>query len=610
MNPSRIFILRPVATTMLMVGILLAGAVGYTQLPVSALPEVDYPIIQVTTYYPGASPDVMASSVTAPLERQFGQVPGLQQMTSTSSDGSSVITLQFTLSLSIDVAEQEVQQSINASGTYLPADLPAPPIYSKTNPADTPILTLALTSTELPLSKVEDLADTRLAPKMSQLPGVGLVSISGGQKPAVRIQANPTAMASYGINLEDLRTALVAANVNQAKGNFDGMHQAYQIGANDQLLSSSDYAQLIVAYKNGAPVKLTDIATVLDDTENTRQAAWMNETPSVILNIQRQPGANIISVVDQVKKLLPQLTSTLPASIHVGILTDRTTTIRASVSDVQFELMLTVALVVMVMFLFLRNIAATIIPGIAVPLSLVATFGVMYLLGYSLNNLTLMALTISTGFVVDDAIVMIENISRYIETGEKPMDAALKGSAQIGFTIVSLTVSLIAVLIPLLFMSDIVGRLFREFAFTLSVTILASAFVSLTLTPMMCSKLLKHTPEEKQGRFYRASERAFNAAIDYYGRTLRWVLGWQVATLLIAAGTLALTIVLFFVIPKKILSHSRYRCHPFGVSEAGTVGFFSGNVPGATATDQRLFCKIQPSIICPPSSESTAPILP
>ena len=550
MNPSRIFILRPVATTMLMVGILLAGAVGYTQLPVSALPEVDYPIIQVTTFYPGASPDVMATSVTAPLERQFGQVPGLQQMTSTSSDGSSVITLQFSLSLSIDVAEQEVQQSINASGTYLPADLPAPPIYSKTNPADTPILTLALTSSELPLSKVEDLADTRLAPKMSQLPGVGLVSISGGQKPAVRIQANPTAMAAYGLNLEDLRTAIIDANVNQAKGNFDGTHQSYQIGANDQLLSSSDYAPLIIAYKNGDPVKLTDVATVLDDTENQRQAAWMNETPAVILNIQRQPGANIISVVDQVKKLLPQLTSTLPASIHVGILTDRTTTIRASVSDVQFELMLTVALVVMVMFLFLRNLAATIIPGIAVPLSLVATFGVMYLLGYSLNNLTLMALTISTGFVVDDAIVMIENISRYIEGGDAPMDAALKGSAQIGFTIVSLTVSLIAVLIPLLFMSDIVGRLFREFAVTLSVTILASAVVSLTLTPMMCSKLLKHTPDEKQGRFYRTSERAFNAAIDYYGRTLRWVLGWQVATLLVAAATLALTIFLFYVIPK------------------------------------------------------------
>jgi multidrug efflux pump len=550
MNPSRIFILRPVATSMLMVGILLAGLVGYTQLPVSALPEVDYPIIQVTTFYPGASPDVMASSVTAPLERQFGQVPGLQQMTSTSSDGSSVITLQFNLSLSIDVAEQEVQQSINASGTYLPPDLPAPPIYSKTNPADTPILTLALTSTDLPLSKVEDLADTRLAPKMSQLPGVGLVSISGGQKPAVRIQANPTAMASYGFNLEDLRTAIVAANVNQAKGNFDGARQAYQIGANDQLLSSSDYAPLIIAYKNGAPVKLIEVATVLDDVEDVRQAAWMNQTPAVILNIQRQPGANIISVVDRIKQLLPQLTSSLPASIHVDILTDRTTTIRASVSDVRFELMLTVALVVMVMFLFLRSIAATIIPGIAVPLSLVATFGVMYLLGYSLNNLTLMALTISTGFVVDDAIVMIENISRYIEAGDAPLEAALKGSAQIGFTIVSLTVSLIAVLIPLLFMSDIVGRLFREFAVTLSVTILASAVVSLTLTPMMCSRLLKHTPEASQGRFYRASERAFNSVIAFYGRTLQWVLGWQVATLLVAAATLGLTIFLFFVIPK------------------------------------------------------------
>jgi multidrug efflux pump len=550
MNPSRIFILRPVATTMLMVGILLAGAVGYTQLPVSALPEVDYPIIQVTTFYPGASPDVMASAVTAPLERQFGQVPGLQQMTSTSSDGSSVITLQFNLSLSIDVAEQEVQQSINASGTYLPADLPAPPIYSKTNPADTPILTLALTSTDLPLSKVEDLADTRLAPKISQLPGVGLVSISGGQKPAVRIQANPTAMASYSLNLEDLRTAIVAANVNQAKGNFDGTHQAYQIGANDQLLSSSDYAPLIIAYKNGAPIKLTDVATILDDTENVRQAAWMNQTPAVILNIQRQPGANIISVVDRIKQLLPQLTSSLPVSIRVSILTDRTTTIRASVTDVQFTLMLTVGLVVMVMFLFLRNIAATIIPGIAVPLSLVATFGVMYLLGYSLNNLTLMALTISTGFVVDDAIVMIENISRYIEAGDAPMEAALKGSAQIGFTIVSLTVSLIAVLIPLLFMSDIVGRLFREFAVTLSVTILASAVVSLTLTPMMCSKLLKHKSEAQQGRFYKASERAFNSVIAFYGRTLKWVLGWQVATLLVAAATLGFTIYLFFVIPK------------------------------------------------------------
>ena len=550
MNPSRIFILRPVATTMLMVGLLLAGAVGYTQLPVSALPEVDYPIIQVITFYPGASPDVMASSVTAPLERQFGQVPGLQQMTSTSSDGSSVITLQFNLSLSIDVAEQEVQQSINASGTYLPPDLPAPPIYSKTNPADTPILTLALTSTDLPLSKVEDLADTRLAPKISQLPGVGLVSISGGQKPAVRIQVNPTSLASYGLNLEDVRTAIMDANADQAKGNFDGPLQAYQIGANDQLLSSSDYAALIIAYKNGAPVKLTDVASVVDDAENLREAAWMNEVPAVILNIQRQPGANIISVVDGIKQLLPQLTTSLPASVKVSILTDRTTTIRASVTDVQFSLMLTVALVVMVMFLFLRNLAATIIPSVAVPISLVATFGVMYLLGYSLNNLTLMALTISTGFVVDDAIVMIENITRYIEAGDSPLEAALKGSKQIGFTIVSLTISLIAVLIPLLFMGDIVGRLFREFAITLSVTILASAAVSLTITPMMCSKLLKHAPKETQGRFYLVSERAFNTVIDYYAKTLRFVLRYQGTTLLIAIGTLALTIFLFFVIPK------------------------------------------------------------
>ncbi len=550
MSPSRTFILRPVATTLLMVGILLTGAVAYKQLPVSALPEVDYPTIQVITFYPGASPDVMASSVTAPLERQFGQVPGLQQMTSTSSDGSSVITLQFNLNLNIDVAEQEVQQSINASGTYLPPDLPTPPIYSKTNPADAPILTLALTSKDLPLSKVEDLADTRLAPKISQLPGVGLVSISGGQKPAVRIEANPTALSSKGLNLEDLRSTLVAANVNQAKGSFDGPHQAYQIGANDQLLSSSDYAPLVVAYRNGAPVKLSDVATVVDDAENIHQAAWMNNVPAVIVNIQRQPGANIITVADRIKILLPQLTTSLPKSVQVSILTDRTTTIRASVNDVQFEMMLTVALVVMVIFLFLRNFAATIIPSVAVPLSLVGTFGVMYLLGYSLNNLTLMALTISTGFVVDDAIVMIENIVRYIEEGEHPLRAALKGSAQIGFTIVSLTISLIAVLIPLLFMGDIVGRLFREFAVTLSVTILVSAVVSLTLTPMMCSKLLKHKPEAEQGRLFRASERAFDAVIAFYGRTLKWVLGWQTATLLVAAGTLALTIVLFIFIPK------------------------------------------------------------
>ncbi len=550
MNPSRTFIVRPVATSLLMAGILLVGGVAYEQLPVSALPEVDYPTIQIITFYPGASPDVMASSVTAPLERQMGQVPGLQQMTSTSSDGSSVITLEFNLSLNIDVAEQEVQQSINASGTYLPADLPTPPIYAKVNPADTPILTLALSSDALPLSKVEDLADTRLAPKISQLPGVGLVSISGGQKPAVRIRANPTALGSYGLNLEDLRNAITAANVNQAKGNFDGAHQAYQIGANDQLLSSADYAPLIVAYRNGAPVRVKDVASVIDDTENVRQAAWMNSTPAVIVNIQRQPGANIIAVVDRIKTLLPQLITSMPSSVQVKILTDRTTTIRASVGDVEFELMLTIALVVMVIFLFLRNLAATVIPSVAVPLSLVGTFGVMYLLGYSLNNLTLMALTISTGFVVDDAIVMIENISRYIEEGKRPLEAALIGSEQIGFTIVSLTVSLIAVLIPLLFMGDIVGRLFREFAVTLSVTILVSAVVSLTLTPMMCAKILKHTPAAKQGRVYRASEVAFESIIALYGRTLRWVLRHQTMTLFVAVATLAATFLLFIKVPK------------------------------------------------------------
>jgi multidrug efflux pump len=533
-----------------MVAIMLTGMVAYKQLPISALPEVDYPTIQVITFYPGASPDVMASSVTAPLERQFGQVPGLQQMTSTSSDGSSVITLEFSLSLNIDVAEQEVQQSINASGTYLPVDLPTPPIYSKSNPADTPILTLALTSDAMPLSAVEDYADTRLAPKISQLPGVGLVSISGGQKPAVRIQANPTTMAAYGMNLEDLRTAIVAANVNQAKGNFDGAHQAYQIGANDQLLSSADYKPMIVAYRNGAPVKLTDVAKVVDDTENVRQAAWMNDVPAVILNIQRQPGANIIAVVDRIKLLLPTLTTNLPQSIQVKILTDRTNTIRASVTDVQFELGLTVVLVVLVMFVFLRNVSATIIPSVAVPLSLVGTLGVMYLLGYSLNNLTLMALTIATGFVVDDAIVMIENITRYIEEGETPMKAALRGSAQIGFTIISLTISLIAVLIPLLFMGDIVGRLFREFAVTLSVTILVSAVVSLTLTPMMASKLLKHRPKGSEGRFYEISERGFNGIIAFYGKTLQFVLRFQTITLLVAVATLVVTILLFYRIPK------------------------------------------------------------
>ena len=550
MSPSRPFILRPVATSLLMAAILLAGIVAYMQLPVSALPEVDYPTIQVVTFYPGASPDVMASAVTAPLERQFGEVPGLNQMTSTSSDGSSVIVLQFSLDLNIDVAEQEVQASINAAQTYLPADLPTPPIYSKTNPADAPILTLAMTSTTIPLSQVEDLGDTRLVQKISQLPGVGLVSISGGQKPAVRIQVNPTALSSYGINLEDVRTAVQQTSLDQAKGNFDGPHQDYQIDANDQLLTSKDFQRVIVAYHNGSPVFLSDVALVIDDVENNKQAAWMNRTPAVIVNIQRQPGANIIQVVDRVKNLLPLLQSSLPAAVQVTVLTDRTSTIRASVKDVEFELMLTVALVVMVIFLFLRNLSATIIPSIAVPLSLVGTFGVMYLAGYSLNNLTLMALTISTGFVVDDAIVMIENIVRFIEEGDPPLEAALKGAEQIGFTIVSLTISLIAVLIPLLFMGDIVGRLFREFAITLSVTILVSAVVSLTLTPMMCAKLLHHQTEEQKGRFYQASERAFERIIAFYGRTLKWVLKHQTATLFVAVATLVLTVLLYIIVPK------------------------------------------------------------
>src|SRR5271157_3323018 len=487
MNLSRIFILRPVATTLLMVAIILAGAVAYKQLPVSALPQVDYPTIQVRTFYPGGSPDVIASSITAPLERQFGMMPGLTQMTSTSSSGASIITLQFTLELSLDVAEQQVQAAINASFTYLPKDLPIPPVYSKVNPADAPILTLALTSDSLPMPQVEDLADTRFAQKISQLPGVGLVSISGGQKPAVRVRVNPTQLSAYGINLEDVRTALQQTSLDQAKGNFDGPQQDYQIESNDQLMTSADFEQVIIAYHNGSPVRLSDVATVDNDVENNRQAAWMNETPAVIVNIQRQPGANIIQVVDRIKRLLPVLKSNLPAAVQVDELTDRTITIRASVKDVEFELMLTVALVVMVIFLFLRNLSATIIPSVAVPLSIVGTFGVMYLAGFSLNNLTLMALTISTGFVVDDAIVMIENIIRFIEEGDRPLDAALKGSEQIGFTIVSLTISLIAVLIPLLFMGDIVGRLFREFAVTLAVTILMSAVVSLTLTPMMCS---------------------------------------------------------------------------------------------------------------------------
>ena len=526
MNPSRIFILRPVATSLFMLAILLAGIVAYRVLPISALPEVDYPTIQVVTLYPGASPDVMTSSVTAPLERQFGQMPGLNQMSSTSSGGASVITLQFSLDLKLDVAEQEVQAAINAGSNLLPADLPVPPIYSKVNPADAPIITIAVTSKTMPLPQVQNLVDTRVAQKISQLPGVGLVSIGGGQKPAVRIQANPKALAAYGLSLDDLRTAIGNANVNQAKGSFDGPTRASTIDANDQLKSADEYRNLVVSYQNGRPIRLSDVADTVDGAENVRLGAWANDTPAVLVNIQRQPGANVIEVVDRIKKLLPQLQATLPGSVELTLLTDRTTTIRASVRDVKIELVLAVALVVMVIFLFLRSAAATAIPSVAVPLSLVGTFGVMYLAGFSINNLTLMALTIATGFVVDDAIVMIENVSRYIEGTEgepplPPLEAALKGSEQIGFTIISLTVSLIAVLIPLLFMGDVVGRLFREFAITLAVAILISAVVSLTLTPMMCAKLLRHTPEAQQGRFYRASGRFFDAVIARYARHAR-----------------------------------------------------------------------------------------
>jgi multidrug efflux pump len=533
-----------------MVAILLSGAIGYALLPVSALPEVDYPTIQVLTFYPGASPIVIATTVTAPLERQFGQLQGLSQLTSTSSGGTSVIVLQFNLSIAMDVAEEEVQSAINAAQSLLPSILPSPPTYSKTNPANAPVLTLAVTSQTMALNKVEDLVDTRLAPKISQLNGVGLVTISGGQKPAVRIQANLTALSSYGINLEDMRTALTQASVNAAKGNFDGPRQDYQIDANDQLVTSDDYRKVVVAYRNGAPVMLTEVAKIVNGVENDGQAAWMNKTPAVIVNVQRQPGANTISVVKQIKDLLPQLQSSLPAGITVTTLTDLTTSIEASVSDVKFELVLTVALVVLVIFLFLRSLVATIIPSVAVPLSLIGTFGAMYVLGFSLDNLSLMALTISTGFVVDDAIVMIENITRYIEAGDSPKEAALKGAQQIGFTILSLTISLIAVLIPLLFMGDIVGRLFREFAVTLAVTIVLSAVVSLTLTPMMCAWILKAKAKERQGGVARAFERAFERVIAWYGRTLKVVLRYQTITLLIALSMLVLTVALYVIIPK------------------------------------------------------------
>jgi len=550
MNLSRPFILRPVATTLIMVAVILAGAVAYFQLPVSALPQVDYPTIQVRTLYPGASPDVMASGVTAPLERQFGQMPGLTQMTSASSTGASIITLQFALSLSLDVAEQEVQAAINTAYSLLPDDLPTPPVYSKVNPADAPILSLAMTSESMPLTEVQDLADTRLAQKISQLTGVGLVSVAGGQRPAVRIDANPTALAAYGITLEAVRAAVAAANVNNAKGGFDGPFQSSILGANDQLLSSEEYKPLIISYKDGRPVRLSDVATVRAGAEDVRQAAWVNGKPAIVLNIQRQPGANVIAVVDRVKGILPGLRAALPAAVHLSVLSDRTETIRASIEDVQLELLLSVVLVVGVIFVFLRDLRATLIPGVAVPLSLVGTFGVMYLLGYGINNLTLMAMTIATGFVVDDAIVMIENVARHVEDGAPPMEAALAGAGQIGFTILSLTISLVAVLIPLLFMGDVVGRLFREFAVTLGVAILLSAGVSLTLTPMMCGRLLGGATKGGGSRFFRATQGFFDRAIAGYGKSLSVVLDHQPTMLLIALATVIATVVLYVIVPK------------------------------------------------------------
>jgi multidrug efflux pump len=550
MNPSRPFILRPVATSLLMIAIMLVGFVGFGYLPLSALPEVDYPTIQVQTFLPGASPEVMTTTVTAPLEVQLGQMPGLDEMTSASSSGASVITLQFNLSLSLDVAEQEVQAAINASNSLLPPSLPAPPVYAKVNPADAPVLTLAVTTNAMPLPQAEDLADTRIAQKISQLSGVGLVSIAGGQRPAIRIQANLQALAAYGLNIDDLRTTIGNANSNAPKGTFDGASRSYTINANDQIANAQDYKDIIIAYKNGNPVRLSDVASVVSSAENTKLTSWMNTTPAILINVQRQPGANVIAVVDGIKELLPQIEAGLPASLKVTTVTDRTNTIRASVSDVEFELGLAVLLVVLVIYVFLRSVPATIIPSLSVPLSIVGTFAVMYLMGFSLNNLSLMALTIASGFVVDDAIVMIENISRYIEAGDAPLEAALKGAGEIGFTIVSLTVSLIAVLIPLLFMQEVVGRLFREFAVTLAVTILISAVVSLTLVPMLCAKLLRHRSEQKQTEFGRRSQAAFDRVISEYGRLLTWVLDHQPLTLAVAIGTLVLTALLYVVIPK------------------------------------------------------------
>jgi len=550
MNPSRTFILRPVATSLLMVALLLVGIIGYRALPISALPQVDYPTIQVVTLYPGASPDVMTSSVTAPLERQFGQMPGLNQMSSSSSGGASVVTLQFDLELDIDIAEQEVQAAINAATSFLPTDLPMPPVYSKVNPADAPIMTLAVSSKTLPLTRVEDLVDTRLAQKLSQLPGVGLVSISGGQRPAVRIQANPMALAAYNLSLEDLRATIARANVNQPKGMFDGPTRAAIIDANDQLRTAAEYRPLIIAYRDDRPVRVSDVAEVSDAAENVRLAAWANETAAVIVNIQRQPGTNVIEVVDRIKALLPQLQTAMPSALEVAPLSDRTTTIRASVQDVEHELLLAVALVVLVIYLFLRNASATTIPGVAVPLSLIGTFAVMYLADFSINNLTLMALTIAAGFVVDDAIVVVENIARYIEQGEKPLQAALKGSEQIGFTIISLTLSMVAVLIPLLFMQDVVGRLFSEFAITLAVAILISGIISLTLTPMMCAKILRPISEKHSDRIHHTGGRFFDKLTSGYGRMLNRVLDHQGITLLVAVATLALTVFLYVIVPK------------------------------------------------------------
>ncbi|MEJ1968169.1 MAG: MdtB/MuxB family multidrug efflux RND transporter permease subunit [Rhizomicrobium sp.] len=573
MNPSAPFIIRPVATSLLMIAILLVGLVGYFYLPLSALPEVDYPTIQVQTFLPGASPEVMTSSVTAPLEKQFGQMPGLNEMSSVSSAGASIVTLQFDLSLNLDIAEQEVQAAINASGNLLPQSLPAPPVYAKVNPADAPVLTIAISSRTMPLTQVQDLADTRIAQKISQLAGVGLVSIAGGQRPAVRIQANLQALASYGLNIDDLRTTISNANSNAPKGSFDGAAQSYTIDANDQLQTPDDYKAIVVAYRNGAPVHLSDVATVLESAENVQLLSWMNKTPSILLNVQRQPGANVIAVVDSIKKMLPQIQAGLPAGLDVTVLTDRTNTIRASVGDVEFELALAVVLVVLVIYVFLRNIPATFIPSLSVPLSIIGTFAAMYLLGYSLNNLSLMAMTIAAGFVVDDAIVMIENITRYLEEGEPPLQAALKGAGEIGFTIVSLTVSLIAVLIPLLFMQEVVGRLFREFAVTLAITILISAVVSLTLVPMLCAKLLRRHKEPPKGSLLAKAEDAFNRVIAEYDRLLTWVLDHQPLTLLVAVATLVVTVLLYIVIPKGFFP-TQDTSLVQGITQAGpTVSF-------------------------------------